>query len=56
MRVCRVGAGGELCQMLFGNLEGWLEKVNFSRTKCSKSQSFAMHDLYMYRYWCVMIE
>ena len=23
MRVCRVGAGGELCQMLFGNLEGW---------------------------------
>ena len=22
MRVCRVGAGGELCQMLFGNLEG----------------------------------
>ena len=21
MRVCRVGAGGELCQMLFGNLE-----------------------------------
>ena len=23
MRVCRVGAGGELCQMLFGYLEGW---------------------------------
>ena len=27
MRVCRVGAGGELCQMLFGNLEVCLYSI-----------------------------
>ena len=31
MRVCRVGAGGELCQMLFGNLEGWRLSVFYYR-------------------------
>ena len=27
MPVCRGGAGGELCQMLLGNLEGWMASV-----------------------------
>ena len=31
MRVCRVGTGGELCQMLFGNLEGWRRSVFYDR-------------------------
>ena len=31
MRVCRVGAGGELCQMLFGNLEGGRLSVFYYR-------------------------
>ena len=31
MRVWRVGAGGEVCQMLFGNLEGWRLSVFYYR-------------------------
>ena len=36
MRVCRVGAGGELCQMLFGNLEGWRLSVFLLSILCAR--------------------
>ena len=41
MRVCRVGAGGELSQMLFGNLEGWRLSV-FREAPWSSGRTLAL--------------